>query len=193
MLPTVLPFFNQRRPCEADNAALAYVLKVDEAVARPLIQRDLAMTRPKNCPMLTGIGLQASAFLEGLAVSRINDTWYLSSHGSPAAEQYLLARYQEWARNANPSPEELNFGRGLIDALARGQAWLYDAAKLRSFAENAVSSGFLTMRPSRAPAAHILSGHRVKTYHGNDLSFNSGGKSRSCCLIVWVAPTGAAD
>ena len=145
-LPTVLPFLNGPRVCEAENSVLAYVLKVDPATARPLIQRALSGARPQSCALLSGIGLDANPFLEELALSRLNDpshrvaldaAGYLGRRGSSASEAYLLARYENWTRNTKFSADEMNFGSSLVAALAQGQAWLYDAVKLRSTADRA--------------------------------------------------------
>jgi len=144
VLPAVLPFFSGPRVCEADNSVLAYVLKVDPATARPLIQSALAGRRPEDCPLLSG--LDPSPFLEEMALGRLNDSservtmdaaWYLSRMGSSAAEPFLLARYEASIRNTNLTPDEMNFAASLVEALAQGQAWLYDAAKLRSNADRA--------------------------------------------------------
>ncbi len=149
VLPIVLPRLTAgigRMNCNAQNAAIGYVLKVDPPAGRELIQRALPLPKNDRCGFLSRIGMEANPFLEELALSRLNESsaddvsdaaWYLGRHGSAAAEPYLRDRYEAWARNASPDRDQVNLGMTLVNALAQGQGWLYDATKLRGLAGQA--------------------------------------------------------
>ncbi len=145
--------------CEAQDRALAYVLKVDPETARPLIDRAIAARGPDSnaCRhmVLTEVAaLQNSPILEELAVSSLEDpdpevannaANYLGGYGSAKAEQALWTRYEAWARDwsgraselkyspagDNPHVWDANLGQSLARALASGVGWLSDEAKLR--------------------------------------------------------------
>jgi len=145
--------------CEPQDKVLAYLLKVDPATAKPLIERAIAARGPESnaCRHMafTEIGaLQNSSVLEELAVRSLYDpdpevannaANYLGEYGSAKAEQALWARYEAWSREwsvrasdfrfvpagENPHLWDANLGQSLARALASGVGWLSDEAKLR--------------------------------------------------------------
>lgn len=144
--------------CEVQTSALAYVLKVDPAAARGLLERAIAArgAGATACrhTLFTGIGgLEASPLLEELAIHSLNDAdpqvaidaaRYLGRYGSAGAEGPLWACYEAWNRrwksranelrfiagDENPNQWQANLGDTLASSLATGIGWLSDAAKL---------------------------------------------------------------
>jgi hypothetical protein len=145
--------------CEPQDQALAYVLKVDPEVAKPLIERAIAArgASSSGCRhmLLTDIGaLLYSPVLEELALSSLSDpdpqvagnaAGFLGQYGSAACERVLWDRYEAWSREwsgraeelrfvaarANPHVWDANLGQSLARALASGTNWLAAESKLR--------------------------------------------------------------
>lgn len=154
--------------CEPQDDTLAYILKVDPATARPLIERAIEARGPGDnaCRhmLFTDIGaLQPSPILEDLALRALDDpdpevvmnaADYLGAHGSAAAEQALWVRYEQWSQEWNGRDSELRFvpgagnsnvwsanlGESLARALATGVGWLADPLELRRIQDMAVGA-----------------------------------------------------
>jgi hypothetical protein len=149
--------------CESQDTMLAYVLRVDPQMARPLLERAIAARGPQDngCrrTLFTDVGaLRTDPILEELAIKSLTDpdpevardaASYLGRHGSTAAEQPLWNRYEAWSSQwrgreqefrftyaaRNPNAEQEGIGERLADALASGLGWLSDETKLRHIAE----------------------------------------------------------
>jgi hypothetical protein len=145
--------------CEPQDKTLAYILKVDPAAAKPLIERAIEArgARSNACRhgLLTEIGaLEDSPVLEELAVTSLDDpdpevaanaVYYLRDYGSADAEDTLWVHYEDWSREWSGRASELryvpggknthvwaaNLGQSLASALASGVGWLSDESKLR--------------------------------------------------------------
>ena len=144
--------------CEPQDQALAYVLKVNPATAKPLIERAIAARGP-DCSacrhmLLTDIGvLQNSSVLEEVAVESLSDADpevannaanFLGRYGSADAEQALWKRYEAWSQEwkgraaelryvpmkENPHLWDANLGQSLAHALATGSSWFSDEKML---------------------------------------------------------------
>jgi hypothetical protein len=171
-LPRVVAWLDPRLgryACRQQNNVLAYVLRVEPATARPLIERALAARGPgKNaCRIMLFSDIaawQASPLLEDLAIAHLNDedlqvvldaVLYLGHHGSAAAEEPLWRRYEAWSKKwtgragelskpvveMNPTVWETSLGRNLEITLATGQGWFAGRPALSHIAELAVTTG----------------------------------------------------
>ena len=149
--------------CNPQDKMLAYALRVDPAIASPLLERAIAARGPQDSAcrhtVFTDVGaLQTDPVLEELAIKSLTDpdpevaqdaTRYLGSYGSAASEQPLWDRYEAWSTQwkgreqelrftyaaQNPNAEQEGLGEGLADALARGLGWLSDERILHRIAE----------------------------------------------------------
>jgi hypothetical protein len=159
VLPTVLPNIEQSIgvwPCELQAKALAYVLKVDEATATPLIGRAMGARTHTACwksVLLEAGSMQPAAGLEDLAINSLYDTDaelamnsanYLARFGSREAQPKVWQRYVDWSLvwkgrdtelrfsplSSNPHLWDANLGQALARALASGQAWFADEQQL---------------------------------------------------------------
>lgn len=163
VLPIVLPKIQHSVgawACAPQKNALAYVLKVDQEAARPLIEHALSARGQTGCwdTVLTDVGaMQRGTVLEGFALEALHDrdaqlatdaARYLGGYGSSTTEGELWARYLDWSREWKGRDAELrlsllgpqthvwdaNFGQALAIALATGQSWFADPARLREIA-----------------------------------------------------------
>lgn len=181
VLPQVVPKIERLAgiwACAPQNSALAYVLKVDPATARLLIERAMAARGPEKngCrrQIFTDIGqIHTDPVLEDLALQGLNNedpevaanaARYLGRHGSAGAEIVLWRRYEAWSRQWAGRASELrviaaaknlnvwqaNLGQALAQALATGEAWLADRPKLRGI------SGLSVTEQMRVEAAQWL-------------------------------------
>ena len=145
--------------CAPQGSFLGYILKFDPDAARPLIQRAIqARGEGANAcrhSIFADLAKHRGPMLEDLATTSLDDpdlevamnaAGYLGSYGSEAAELPLWTRYIAWSRKwlgrerelrvtlgqgENPNLWEANLGQALAKALARGNGWLSDEAKLR--------------------------------------------------------------
>jgi hypothetical protein len=149
--------------CDPQDKTLAYVLRVDSEIARPLIENAIEARGPQKTAcrhmLFTDIGtLQADPILERLAIRSLSDpdpevvsdaASYLGAFGSADAEQPLWQRYEQWSREWTGRDKELRFvngaenpnllqkglGENLARSLATGVGWLSDEAKIRRIQE----------------------------------------------------------
>ncbi|MDQ2950095.1 MAG: hypothetical protein M3Y27_29855 [Acidobacteriota bacterium] len=169
VLPFVLPKITESVgswACEPQRNALAYVLKVDEVSARPLIDHALAARAQTGCwhSVLMEVGtLHPSPVLEEFAVKALYDpdaqlgadaANYLARYGSEKARPKLWERYVDWSRiwkgrdaelRFNPAgPQthvwDANLGQALARALASGEGWFTDEQQLRQIRSLATES-----------------------------------------------------
>jgi hypothetical protein len=157
--------------CDPQDKMLAYLLRVDPASARPLMERAIAArgTQSNACRhmLFTEIGaLQTDPILEHLAMRSLSDpdpevannaVGYLGNYGAAGAEQALWDRYEAWSREWSGREKELRYvyaaenpnvwqeglGENLAHALASGLGWLSDESKLRRIKELAVGPTIL--------------------------------------------------
>jgi hypothetical protein len=168
-LPVVLPKIEEfvgTWACAPQTSALAYVLKVDQDAARPLLARALSSRARTGCwhLLLTDVGaMQPSAVLDELAKAALYDpdaqlatdaARYLGQHGAAGVEQDLWARYLDWSNRWKSREAELRFspagpqthvwdanlGQALARALAGGQEWFTDEARLQQIRALATDS-----------------------------------------------------
>jgi hypothetical protein len=154
--------------CTPQESFLGYLLKFDPQAARPLIEHAIeARGQDSNACRHTLFmelgGKHESPVLEEVAVRSLNDpdpevaanaAAYLGRYGSEAAEQPLWTRYIAWNRQwlgrekdlritsgagENPNVWEANLGQALANALAQGNGWFCDDAKLNRALDLAVS------------------------------------------------------
>ncbi|MFZ1035438.1 MAG: hypothetical protein WAN72_25885 [Candidatus Acidiferrales bacterium] len=163
--------------CDPQDKMLAYALRVDPEVARPLLERAIAARGPDDnaCrhTIFSDVGtLQADRVLEELALKSLTDAdlevaqdaaRYLSNHGSAAAEQPLWDRYEAWNTQwkggeqelrvtyatRNPNSAQLGLGQSLALALADGLGWLSDERKLQRIAGLGVGP-YVSLQAERA-------------------------------------------
>ena len=156
-----------RWACAPQTSFLAYILKFDPQAARPLIERAIeARGEESNAcrhSVFMDLGSRHSgSIIEELAIKALNDpdlevatnaVTYLGRHGSETAELPLWTRYIAWSRKWLGHERELRFefgareeanlweanlGPALATALARGNGWFADQARLRSILDLAV-------------------------------------------------------
>jgi hypothetical protein len=150
--------------CAIQNPTLAYLLRVNPAIARPRIERALAARGDGFSACNHGL-LQVVAeihydpILEEIGINSLDDphpqvamtaATMLGNFGSAAAESALWRRYTSWnARWAGREPQlelmlgspvnekvyELGLGQNLAQALATGKSWLADKTKLQRLAQ----------------------------------------------------------
>ena len=146
--------------CAIQNPALAYLLRVDPAIAQPRIERAIAargegfsacnhdlfqtISEIHYDPVLEEIGIQSlddpDPQVAGTAATM------LGKFGSPEAEAALWQRYTTWnAKWAGRESQlerifsdgidekvwQLNLGLNLAQALATGKSWIADKTKLQ--------------------------------------------------------------
>ena len=162
ILPQVLTELDSRIgkwACAIQNPLLAYVLRVNPALARPRIEQAI-VTRGQgftacNHGLFQDISeIHFDPVLEEIGIRSLDDpdpeiamtaATMLGRFGSTAAEPALLTRYQRWAQQWAGRESELNLplgqssrdlsnqlglGQSLMMALATGQHWLADEKKL---------------------------------------------------------------
>jgi hypothetical protein len=153
--------------CMIQEPLLAYLLKHDPVNARSRVEAAMA-ARGKgfsacNHSLLPEVGkLQNDPLLEEVATRGLDDSdpevvagaaAYLTEHGSPKAEEVLWAHFIAWSQRWHGRETELRYvagkedmrgvyeagaGSNMMQALATGQGWLADEAKLRRLIELSV-------------------------------------------------------
>ena len=156
--PQVMSFLDPlvgKLVCEEQNSLLAYVLKVDPEVARPRLERAMAAGGVCSQSLLSEIAaVQNHGMLQDIAIKSLDDpdpevvgsaATYLKQFGPASAEEALWARFTAWSERWKGRESELqstpghsidglyesDAGSKLMEALASGQGWLADEAKLR--------------------------------------------------------------
>jgi hypothetical protein len=150
--------------CNIQDPLLAYVLRVNPATARTLIEKAIA-ARGEGCSACNhGLfqivsEIHYDPVLEDIAIESLNDSdpevaqsaaTLLGKFGSPAAESALLKRYTSWseqwsgretqldktfADGLNDDVYQLGLGLNLAQALGTGRAWLSDETALQRLAQ----------------------------------------------------------
>jgi hypothetical protein len=150
--------------CDTQNPLLAYALRIDPKLARPRIEKAIAVRGKAFSGCYRRIFSEISAIhydplLEEIAIRALDDSdadvvidaaEMLGRFGSPAAESALWRRYESWCKRWAGHESELNvawiknvvggkadqvrLGRSLFEALVKGQAWLTDQTKLQRLA-----------------------------------------------------------
>lgn len=145
--------------CDVQNPLLAYILKVNPEGARPRIETAMAARGEGfsgcNHMLLTEVAkLQNHALLQDIAINSLDDpdaevvagaAAYLKDYGSAAAEDVLWAHFTAWSERWKGRESEFQLvpgqrlaGSNLMQALAAGQGWLADEAKLRRLGDLSV-------------------------------------------------------
>jgi hypothetical protein len=171
VLPQVLAIVDSnvgKWACAIQTPAVAFLLRIDPASARSRIEAAMA-ARGKGftaCnhslltevaqihfdPMLEEIGTR-SLWDEDPEVAE-NAAAFLGQFGSPAAEDRLWERLEQWSSQwsgreadlkvvigeASPNISQLGLGHNLAQSLSMGQAWLADPTKLERIAQLSVDS-----------------------------------------------------
>jgi len=168
--------------CAIQNPLLAYVLRVDPALARPKIEQAIDTRGAGFSACYNSIFQEISEIrfdpvLEEIGVRSIDDpnpqvamtaATMLGRLGSPSAEPALLARYRRWSEQWTGRESELNvpfgqsprdlsnelgLGQNLLMSLATGQHWLADEKKLEQLSQM-----------SRVSSIHNLAEQYVKAW-----------------------------
>jgi hypothetical protein len=150
--------------CAIQDPLLAYVLRVNPALARPRIMRAIAARGAEFSACNHGLLLTISEIrydpvLEEIGIQSLDDpdpqvaltaAAMLGNFGSPAAESALLQRYSRWCTEWSGRESELNItfadgagekvyqlglGENLMRALAVGKSWLSDKTRLQHLSE----------------------------------------------------------
>lgn len=145
--------------CAIQNPLLAYVLRVNPALASPRIEQAIATRGQGFTACYNSIFQEISEIhfdpvLEEIGIRSLDDpdpqvamtaATMLGRFGSTAAEAALMTRYQRWAQQwAGREPElnltfaqssrdlnnQLGLGQNMMMALATGQHWLADEKRL---------------------------------------------------------------
>lgn len=167
ILPQIVETVDQKIgkwACDIQNPTLAYLLRVNPAIARPRIERAIAargdeFTACNQSLFQTVSEIHYDPVLEEIALQSLDDpdpqvagtaATLLGKFGSPTAESALLQRYTSWNEKwagrvsqlnrmmADPLDEnayQLGLGQNLTQALATGQSWLMDKNKLQRFSQ----------------------------------------------------------
>jgi hypothetical protein len=146
--------------CVIQDPLLAYLLRVNPAVARPRIEQAIAARGEDfsacNHGLFQGISeIHFDPVLEELGIKSLNDpdpevamtaATMLAKYGSPAAESALWQRYASWcarwegresqlditvADNDDEKQYQLGLGENLMHALATGKSWFADKTRLQ--------------------------------------------------------------
>lgn len=146
--------------CAIQNPTLAYLLRVNAAIARPRIERAIAARGAGfsacNRELLQVVAeIHYDPILEEIAIRSLDDpdpqvastaARMLGNFGSAAAESALWQRYTSWSAKwsghdwqldrmwAGPVDEKVyqfGLGQNLVQALATGKSWLSDKNKLQ--------------------------------------------------------------
>jgi hypothetical protein len=146
--------------CAIQHPLLAYLLRVNPAMARPRIEQAIAARGENfsacNRGLFQGISeIHYDPILEELGIQSLDDpdpqvamtaATMLGKFGSPAAEPALSQRYAKWTAKwegresqldlvfgdlRDDKVYELGFGQNLAQALVRGKSWLTDRDKLQ--------------------------------------------------------------
>ena len=146
--------------CAIQNPTLAYLLRVDPAMARPRIERAIAARGEGfsacNHDLFQVVSeLHYDPVLEDIAIRSLDDpdpqvastaATLLGKFASPAAEAALWQRYTSWnakwagresqldlmfAERVDDRVYQGNLGQNLAKALATGKSWVADKSKLQ--------------------------------------------------------------
>jgi len=146
--------------CAIQDPLLAYLLRVDPAIARPRIERAIAVRGNEysacNQQLLVTVAeIDWDPLLEEIGIQTLDDpdpqvainaATMLGKFGSPAAESALWQRYASWSakwqgRESQLAPQlggpidektyQRGLGQNLMQALATGKSWLTDKTKLQ--------------------------------------------------------------
>jgi hypothetical protein len=148
-----------KEACAVQDPLLAYILKVDPEGARPRIETAMSARGEDfsacNHMLLTEVAqLQNDPLLQEIAIKSLDDSdpqivagaaAYLKDYGSASAEDALWSRFTAWSERWKGQENEFQevagqrsdrqfepmAGSNLMRALAAGQGWLADEAKLR--------------------------------------------------------------
>jgi hypothetical protein len=150
--------------CAIQNPILAYLLRVDPAVARPRIEQAIASRGKEfsacNHGLFQAISeIRYDPVLEEIGIQSLEDpdpqvamtaATMLGNFGSPAAESALWQRFASWSAqwvgheselDITPSDRideklyQLGLGQNLMQALATGRSWLSDKTKLQRLSQ----------------------------------------------------------
>jgi len=150
--------------CAIQNPILAYLLRVNPAIARPRIEQAIAARGEQltacNQGLFQGISeIRYDPVLEEIGIQSLDDpdpqvamtaATMLGKFGSSAAESALWRRYASWStqwtgresqlditfgEGLNDKAYQLGLGQNLMQALATGKSWLSDKAKLQRLSE----------------------------------------------------------
>lgn len=150
--------------CAVQNPTLAYLLRVDPAIARPRIERAIAARGEGfsacNHDLFQIVSeIHYDPVLEEIAIHTLDDpdpqvastaATMLGKFGSSAAESALWQRYTSWnakwagrgsqldlmfADGLDERVYQRNFGQNLAQALATGKSWLADKTKLQRLSQ----------------------------------------------------------
>jgi hypothetical protein len=169
VLPQVLPVVDEhvgKWACAVQAPALAYLLRVDPAAAKPRLEAAMAARGDGysacNQSLLLEVGaLRPDPLLEEVAIHSLDDddpqvagnaAAFLGRYGSAAAEAPLWESLTRWNEKWRGSESEFryvpgesdakvwqrNLGLNLMQALATGKSWLADEEKLSRLARLAV-------------------------------------------------------
>lgn len=169
VLPQVLPVVDEhvgKWASAIQTPALAYLLRVNPAQARPRLEAAMAARGEEysacNHSLLTEVAaLQQDPLLEEIAIKSLDDedpqvagnaAAYLGRYGSAAAEGPLWEHLTEWTAKWQGREAEFRYvpgennakvwqrslGVSLIQALGMGQSWLADEEKLGRLRQLAV-------------------------------------------------------
>jgi hypothetical protein len=151
---------------------LAYVLRVNPALARPRIEQALASRCPGSSacdrsrvfaiseirydPVLEEIGIQSLEDPDPQVA--MSAAGLLGKYGSSAAEAPLWRRYESWSAQwvgresqldvdfvlgSGERVDQLGLGRSLMRALATGKSWLSDKPQLQRIGQTTKVTGIL--------------------------------------------------
>jgi hypothetical protein len=149
--------------CAVQDPLLAYVLRVNPALARPRIEQAVAARGEDftacNHELFQGVSeIRYDPVLEEIGIHSLDDpdpqvamtaATMLGRFGSPAAEEALWRRYESWAaqwagreaeldvafgERTDDRTYQLGLGENLVQALATGRSWMTDRAKLQRLA-----------------------------------------------------------
>jgi hypothetical protein len=155
-----------REACAVQDPLLAYLLKVDPEGARPRIETAMSARGAGfsacNHMLLTEVAqLQNDPLLQEIAIKNLDDAdpqvvgsaaEYLKEYSSASAEDALWSRFVAWSERWKGRESEFQevdgkrsdrqfepmAGSILMQALAAGQGWLADEAKLRRLVDLSV-------------------------------------------------------
>lgn len=164
--PAILPQILERLDahigkwaCAIQDPILAYVLRVNPALARSRIEQAIAARGEEftacNHGLFHGVStIHYDPVLEEIGIRSLDDpdpevamtaATMLGQYGSPAAEEALWRRFTSWSeqwagheKELDTAPGEVNdqlgLGGNIVQALATGKNWLTDKTKLQRLA-----------------------------------------------------------
>jgi len=150
--------------CAIQDPILAYLLRVNPAIARPRIEQAIASRGQGFSACNHGLfqtisEIRYDPVLEEIGIQSLDDpdpqvamtaATMLGNFASPAAESALWRRYASWsaqwvgreshldvtfAEGVNEKVHELGLGQNLVQALATGKSWLSDKTRLQRLSQ----------------------------------------------------------